>query len=109
MHPGAFRPRSLPGSMRSEERARAKKPGDRERTHRQRTEKQMRGAGQRLKAILLVSWPEKVQPPASAGYEGLLFPPEQSVKVTGKSFLKQALISNTNFKILLVGQVCKMQ
>jgi hypothetical protein len=53
--------------------------------------------------------PEKVQPPVSAGYEGLLFPPEQSVKVTGKSFLKQALISNTNFKILLVGQVCKMQ
>jgi hypothetical protein len=24
---------------------------------------------------------KKVQPPASAGYEGLLFPPEQSVKI----------------------------
>src|ERR1700751_1919892 len=35
-----------------------------------------------LEGMLLVSWPEKVQPPASAGYEGLLFPPEQSVKFT---------------------------
>jgi hypothetical protein len=28
--------------------------------------------------------PKKVQPPVSAGYEGLLFPPEQSVKVTAQ-------------------------
>jgi len=34
-----------------------------------------------LEGMLLVSWPEKVQPPASAGYEGLLFPPEQSEKI----------------------------
>jgi hypothetical protein len=29
----------------------------------------------------LCCMPKKVQPPVSAGYEGLLFPPEQSVKI----------------------------
>jgi hypothetical protein len=42
---------------------------------------------------------QKIQPPASAGYEGLLFPPEQSAKIQKPKSLKASVNSNSNFPI----------
>jgi hypothetical protein len=42
---------------------------------------------------------QKIQPPASAGYEGLLFPPEQSAKIQKAKSLKASVNSNGNFPI----------
>jgi hypothetical protein len=39
------------------------------------------GNGRDASEGFAIKVPEKVQPPVSAGYEGLLFPPEQSVKI----------------------------
>ena len=52
---------------------------------------------------------EKIQPPVSAGYEGLLFPPEQSEKILMLQLLKIQVISNDFVVDCTTRFSCKLQ
>ena len=52
---------------------------------------------------------KKIQPPASAGYEGLLFPPEQSEKIFSAYWPKSEAISNNLFLYCTARFSCILQ